>query len=364
MAIPLTADKMVKALKAEGIKVDERPGWRTNNRNHKGLWGPVYGVMIHHTVSSQDVASVALCYNGHSTLPGPLCHAVGRNDGIIALVGNGRANHAGMGDDDVLTAVRNESGLPADNEANTDGNRYFYGLEIVNLGDNKDTYTAVQYRAAVRWAAAICRAHGWSEKSVIGHSEWQPGKIDPRGPIAGGGSFTMTRFRADVKAQLAIGAPKPPATKPPVVTPPPAKPTGAPVRYSQLSRQEPLTLLAGEEKIVYFTAADVRDDPNEHGAGGYTILASPAVYTGTVAVWSDVDQEADLGVVMALETTVGGAVSATSTGTFLSAPGDCTAVSITGVVTAGKKLRCHLKNYGASTVVVPRVDLRILSVAE
>lgn len=214
MATPLSADRQLKALHAEGVKVSERSGWRTNNRNHKGPWGPVYGVIIHHTVSSGDDSSVELCYNGHSALPGPLCHGVGRNDGAIALVSSARANHAGLGDDDVLRAVVNETALPPANEANTDGNRHFYGLEIVNLGDNRDTYTRAQYRAAVLWAAALCRAHGWSERSVIGHKEWQPGKVDPRGPIEGGGSFSMTQFRADVRAQLATkpGAdPAPPA---------------------------------------------------------------------------------------------------------------------------------------------------------
>ncbi|MGW5928093.1 N-acetylmuramoyl-L-alanine amidase [Streptomyces anulatus] len=218
MATPLSADRQLKALRDEGVKVSERAGWRTNNRNHKGAWGPVYGVMIHHTVSSGDAASVELCYSGHSALPGPLCHGVGRNDGTIALVSSARANHAGLGDDDVLRAVINETPLPAPNEATTDGNRHYYGLEIVNLGDNKDTYTKGQYRAAVLWAAALCRAHGWSERSVIGHKEWQPGKIDPRGPIEGGGSFSMPQFRADVKAQLAAKPGTDPAPAP--TTPP------------------------------------------------------------------------------------------------------------------------------------------------
>ncbi|MFF8250078.1 N-acetylmuramoyl-L-alanine amidase [Streptomyces griseus] len=220
MATPLSADRQLNALRDEGLKVSERAGWRTNNRNHKGPWGPVHGVMIHHTVSSGDDSSVALCYNGHSALPGPLCHGVGRNDGTIALVSSARANHAGSGDGDVLRAVINETALPAPNEADTDGNRHFYGLEIVNLGDNKDTYTRVQYRAAVLWAAALCRAHGWSERSVIGHKEWQPGKVDPRGPIEGGGSFSMTQFRTDVRNQLAT-KPGAPAPSKPIPTAPP-----------------------------------------------------------------------------------------------------------------------------------------------
>ncbi|MGW4834796.1 N-acetylmuramoyl-L-alanine amidase [Streptomyces globisporus] len=214
MATPLSAEKHLKALRDEGLKVSEHRSWRTNNRNHKGPWGPIHGVMIHHTVSSGDDSSVELCYNGHSALPGPLCHGVGRNDGTVALVSSARANHAGLGDGDVLRAVINETALPSPNEAGTDGNRHYYGLEIVNLGDNKDTYTRAQYRAAVLWAAALCRAHGWSERSVIGHKEWQPGKIDPRGPIEGGGSFSMTQFRADVRSQLAAKPGTPTPSKP------------------------------------------------------------------------------------------------------------------------------------------------------
>ncbi|MEV6854682.1 N-acetylmuramoyl-L-alanine amidase [Streptomyces microflavus] len=238
MATPLSAEKQLKALRDEGVKVAERSGWRTNNRNHKGPWGPVYGVVIHHTVSSGDDSSVALCYNGDSALPGPLCHGVGRNDGTVALVSSARANHAGLGDDDVLRAVINETPLPAPNEANTDGNRHFYGLEIVNLGDNRDTYTRAQYRAAVLWAAALCRAHGWSEKSVIGHKEWQPGKIDPRGPIEGGGSFSMTQFRADVRAQLAT---KPGAGPAPAAPAEPTAPTPAVKEESPVPAPKPIT---------------------------------------------------------------------------------------------------------------------------
>ena len=210
MASPKGSTEILAALKREGITVQEYGDWRNHNRNHVGSWGPVHGVVIHHTVSSGDDGSVALCYNGHSSLPGPLCHGVGRNDGRIALVGHGRANHAGSGDDDVLAAVIAETALPADNEANTDGNRHFYGLEIVNDGNGVDTYPWVQYVAAVKWATAHCRMHGWSERSVIGHKEWQPGKVDPLGPVIGPDGvrfdFTMTRFRADVKSALALPA--------------------------------------------------------------------------------------------------------------------------------------------------------------
>ncbi|MET9051268.1 N-acetylmuramoyl-L-alanine amidase [Streptomyces bacillaris] len=211
MATPLTADQLLKALRDEGLTVIEHRNWRTHNRNHKGPWGPVHGVMIHHTVTSGTASSVELCYNGHSALPGPLCHGVIAKDGVVHLVGNGRTNHAGLGDGDVLRAVVAEAErLPADNEANTDGNRHFYGFECVNLGDGKDTWPAAQLEAIERAAAALCRAHSWSERSVIGHLEWQPGKIDPRG-------FTMASMRARIGKRLA------PATTP--TKPPTAKPT-------------------------------------------------------------------------------------------------------------------------------------------
>ncbi len=205
MAAILTADRLLKALRDEGLTVVEHRSWRTNSRNHKGAVAPMHGVMIHHTVTSGTMSSVELCYNGHSALPGPLCHGVIAKDGTVYLVGHGRTNHAGLGDDDVLQAVIAEKALPPDNEANTDGNRHFYGFECVNLGDGEDPWPAEQLLAIERAAAAVCRVHGWSERSVIGHLEWQPGKVDPRG-------FTMNSMRTRVGKRL-NSKPTPP-TKP------------------------------------------------------------------------------------------------------------------------------------------------------
>ena len=195
MAKPLNASKLVEILRAEGVTVHEVRSWRTHNRNHKGPFGPVNGVMIHHTVTSGTQASVDICYDGYSGLPGPLCHGVIDKQGHVHLVGNGRANHAGLGDSDVLRAVVNESKLPADNEADTDGNRHFYGFECINLGNDKDPWPDAQLLAIERVAAAICRHHGWTERSVIGHLEWQPGKVDPRG-------FGMDWMRGQIRDRL------------------------------------------------------------------------------------------------------------------------------------------------------------------
>ncbi|MFM9589744.1 LysM peptidoglycan-binding domain-containing protein [Streptomyces scabiei] len=196
MAAPMAPATFAGVLRAEGLVVVEVGDWEHHNRNHIGPWGPVHGVMIHHTVTSGSARTVRICRNGYSGLPGPLCHGVITKDGRVHLIGYGRANHAGLGDDDVLQAVIGEKALPADNETNTDGNRHFYGFECENLGDGEDPWPDVQLDAIEKVSAAICRHHGWNERSVIGHLEWQPGKVDPRG-------FTMASMRARVHDRLA-----------------------------------------------------------------------------------------------------------------------------------------------------------------
>ncbi|MFD5682206.1 peptidoglycan-binding protein [Streptomyces bacillaris] len=260
MATPLSADRLLRALHDEGLQVVEHRSWRTNNRNHKGPWGPTHGVMIHHTVTSGTASSVELCYNGHSTLPGPLCHGVIAKDGTVHLVGHGRTNHAGLGDDDVLQAVIAEKALPPDNEANTDGNRYFYGFEAVNLGDGKDPWPAEQLLAIERAAAAVCRAHSWGAGSVIGHSEWQPGKIDPRG-------FTMASMRSRIGKRLGA-APAPPAAADGAA----AKPTYEPfpgAAFFKAGRNSPVITAMGRRLVA-------------EGCGRYAVGPGPR--------WSEADR--------------------------------------------------------------------------
>ncbi|MFD8970555.1 peptidoglycan-binding protein [Streptomyces sp. NPDC059568] len=262
MATPLTAEKLLTALRNEGLKVVEHRSWRTHNRNHKGPFGPMHGVMIHHTVTSGTESSVDLCYNGHSTLPGPLCHGVIAKDGSVHLVGNGRANHAGLGDDGVLRAVINESALPADNEANTDGNQYFYGFECVNLGDGKDPWPAAQLEAIEKAAAAICRAHGWSHRSVIGHLEWQPGKVDPRG-------FTMDWMRDRIEQRLAPAKPKPSAKPAPKPKPPVTYEPFPGAAFFKVGRRSAVVTAMGKRLVA-------------EGCGRYKVGPGPA--------WSEADR--------------------------------------------------------------------------
>ncbi|UWM52063.1 peptidoglycan-binding protein [Streptomyces carpaticus] len=197
MATPLTADKLLAALRAEGVKVIEYKSWRTHNRNSRGAWGPVNGVMIHHTASTGTAASVDLCYDGYAGLPGPLCHGVVDKSGTVYMVGHGRANHAGSGDRAVLDRLIAETPPYKPTVNNTDGNARMYGFEAVNLGDGKDPWPEAQLDAIERVSAAICRAHGWTAGSVLGHLEWQRGKVDPRG-------FDMTTMRERVERRLKV----------------------------------------------------------------------------------------------------------------------------------------------------------------
>lgn len=198
MAVPMTAIQFLTVLKAEGVHVVEHDGWRTHNRNGHGGWGPMNGVMIHHT-AGVNPSDAGIVYAGRSDLPGPLAHGYADKPGSVTMMANGRANHAGGGDPAVLAAVINETELhkPRYGEGDqgaADGNAHFYGLEISNLGTGKDPYPIAQYDAAVRWAAAICRFHKWTAKSVIGHKEWSNQKSDP--------SFDMIEFRKAVAARL------------------------------------------------------------------------------------------------------------------------------------------------------------------
>jgi len=215
MATPPSADAFRKALVSEGVTVKDVRSWRTHNRNHTGAWGPLNGVMIHHTVTSGTQRSIDICYNGYTSLPGPLCHGVIDKDGTVYLVGWGRANHAGGGDPDVLEAVIAENygdRPPSTDKTNSeagsvDGNARFYGFECVNLGNGTDPWPAAQLEAIERVGAALCRLHGWTAKSVIGHLEWQQGKIDPRG-------FSMVDMRKRIAGRLGKPAGGTPSTTP------------------------------------------------------------------------------------------------------------------------------------------------------
>jgi hypothetical protein len=170
--------------------------------------------MIHHTVTQGTAATVRIVRDGYSTLPGPLCHGMIAKDGRVHLVGYGRANHAGLGDPDVLAAVIADKAPPTDNEATVDGNRHFYGFECENLGDGKDPWPEAQLLAIEQVSAALCRHHDWTPRSVIRHLDWQPGKVDPRGIDWAAMQARIGKRLGDDKATATQPTPPPPPRKP------------------------------------------------------------------------------------------------------------------------------------------------------
>lgn len=236
MAIPLTPDKFLAALKKYGVRVVEHAGWKSHSRNHKGPWGPVHGIMIHHTGAySSEPQMVTLCRTGYTNLPGPLCHGVIDRSGVVHLIGYGRANHAGLGDNRVHQAVIAErASLPKPLNADTDGNRHYYGFEAINNGTGQ-AWPQAQLQAMKAVSAALCDAHGWLAESVIAHREWQPGKPDPAG-------IAMAAFRADVRALLGSSP-----------TPAPPQPSVSLSKLITAARTDPA---APQGKVTY--AAGVR----------------------------------------------------------------------------------------------------------
>lgn len=220
MATPMTPSQIMDQLKKWDVPFKEYKDWDKHNRNHKGPWGPVHGFMVHHTGSdAKDQRS--LLYNGIAGLPGPLCHFGLAQDGTVHLVGWGRANHAGSGDDDVLDAVIDERPTPVDNESNTDFNRHFYGVEIWYSGSHE--MTDAQYKTLLKLSACVLDFHGWNKHSVIGHGEsGSPGKWDPG--YAPGKMMNMDDVRGDIEAVL--------EDKPEAATPQkPSAPKPKPVEY-------------------------------------------------------------------------------------------------------------------------------------
>ncbi|MET8079976.1 N-acetylmuramoyl-L-alanine amidase [Streptomyces sp. NPDC005303] len=207
----MTDAQVVAQLKKWGIRYVEIPGWATHNRNSKGAWGPVNGFIWHHTGAAVPAANAksyasSTLYNGLADLPGPLCQFSIGADGIVYLVGWGRANHAGGGDPAVLQHVINEDyngqlHPTRGNSNGVDGNAHFYGVEIQYSGSKPMADT--QYKTALRLSAAILDFHGWSEKSVIAHGEWSSDKWDPG--YAPSKIMAMPGVRADVLATLNAG---------------------------------------------------------------------------------------------------------------------------------------------------------------
>ena len=281
MSQPATSAQWRAALKAEGVPFIEHPGWTTRGRDQAtgNPFGEVYGILNHHTAGRDSLALIAT--TGRPGLPPPLAHALLRKDGVVVLIAAGRANHAGLVADNVMRAIIAEQPLPkADKSRTVDGNDRLYGLEVENLGNGEDVYTRAQYDSWVRFDAALCRLHGWNERSAAGHLETSvEGKVDPAGPVEGYGrrgrfTFTMGRLRGDVAERLRHPASWSPTTEEnDSVTP----------GYVNLGLADGYELAPGVWKDIAFTA-EWADEPGGHAAGDATVVKGPATFTGSLSL--------------------------------------------------------------------------------
>jgi hypothetical protein len=167
-----------------GSKLKALPDW--HNYGH-GDFGPIWGVMIHHTGNARaDAMSIR---NGRPDLEGPLSNLHIAQDGTVTVVAAGVCWHAGAG---------SYPGIPTNG-----GNQVLIGIECAWPRDTSIT-PATQTRE--RWpdaeiismrdtVAAILNKLGFAQDRVIAHKEYAgqaQGKWDP-------GNLEMGWFRREVK---------------------------------------------------------------------------------------------------------------------------------------------------------------------
>ena len=169
---------LADVLRAGGVDLVEEPDWPRFRR--PGSLEAV-GVMVHHTAGRKDLAVIK---NGRPDLKPPLANVWLAKSGTAHLISDGRCNHAGKGSGWVLQEVKADRAPTGDARQrglvdDTDGNRWFYGIEVENLGNGHDPYPVAQVEALTRICAALCRWRGWTANRVIAHREWTRRKPDP-----------------------------------------------------------------------------------------------------------------------------------------------------------------------------------------
>jgi hypothetical protein len=173
-------DSAADALRAAGLRVVERSGWR--NRDNGRSLQSIRGLTVHHTAgspSSSVSGELRVIEHGRPGLSGPISQFMVARDGTWYCTAAGSANH-------------NKVGWDGPNKGY--GNADLIGVECQHSGAGEE-WTDRQYRSVVRGVAALARQYDFPASRVGGHKEHQPGqKVDP--------SFSMNNFRAAVAREL------------------------------------------------------------------------------------------------------------------------------------------------------------------
>lgn len=176
-----SATWLADVLRAVTCDVVELAGWQSRGR--PGVFGPVKGVLCHHTAGplTGNAPSLRTIVNGRPDLPGPLSHLHLARDGTFTVIAAGRCNHAGAGQWHGISS----------------GNSSFIGIEAENAGTGLDPWPDVQMEAYARGVAGILKRIGAPAIMCVGHKEYAlplGRKIDP--------AFDMGAFRKKVQAYM------------------------------------------------------------------------------------------------------------------------------------------------------------------
>ena len=182
--------------RAAGLVVVEEPGWRGRGKEFPDL--PIEGVVGHHTASAagKNCPSINTLVNGRPDLAGPLAQYGLCRDGVVHVIADGVANHAGDG---------SHPGIDL-------GNKDSIGIEAENNGVG-EAWGEQQMDSYVRLVAAILDHIERGPERFCTHYEWTTRKIDAAGPWIGGGDWydggtvaaqsSADRFRARVEDAMA-----------------------------------------------------------------------------------------------------------------------------------------------------------------
>ena len=172
---------------AEGVPTSDHP---VPGRPTSVSWDRPRFIVVHHFVGSEDPGDIGrqvdFLKTGKQYPPNSQLYVdvLGMTHVICEERAGqkepGRATHMGGG---------SYPDIPKDR-----GNEVCVGIECQNTGYHPLRDQKVLYQALIRLIAALCKRYGLTHHEVIGHKEYNPGKVDPRDD--------MDVIRADVKRAL------------------------------------------------------------------------------------------------------------------------------------------------------------------
>lgn len=149
-----------------GVRFVKHSGY--SSRGRPGPFTPV-GVMVHHDATAKGPSEgvIPLLVKGRADLPGPLYNLWIARNGTVHVIAAGRCNHAGTG----WSSWTGRDG----------GNSRAYAVCLdLTVGEGM---TQAQTAALTRVTAALLAKRGRWARRMIGHKEYQPGKVDPAIPM-------------------------------------------------------------------------------------------------------------------------------------------------------------------------------------